>query len=48
MTPGAATGNNEVGPELIKRARTVRFEGRFDKGNKQRKEKSDRRNKKLK
>ncbi len=32
MTPGAATGNNDPGPELIKKARTMRFEGRFDKG----------------
>ncbi len=31
-TPGAATSNNEVGPELIKRARSMRFEGRLDKG----------------
>jgi hypothetical protein len=33
-TPGAATGNNEPGQELIKCARTMRFEGRFDKGKK--------------
>lgn len=31
-TPGAATGNQQAGPELIKRARTMRFEGRLDKG----------------
>jgi hypothetical protein len=31
-TPGAASGTNELGPELIKRARTMRFEGRLDKG----------------
>jgi hypothetical protein len=31
-TPGAATGNLQPGPELIKRARTMRFEGRLDKG----------------
>ncbi len=31
-TPGTATGNTAPGPELIKRARTMRFEGRLDKG----------------
>jgi hypothetical protein len=31
-TPGTATGNNVIGHELIKRARTMRFEGRMDKG----------------
>ncbi len=30
-TPGAGTGN-EPGPELLKRARMMRFEGRLDKG----------------
>jgi hypothetical protein len=37
-TPGAAAGN-PIGPELIKRARTMRFEGRFDKGKKKKKKK---------
>jgi hypothetical protein len=31
-TPGTASGNFELGPELIKKARTMRFEGRLDKG----------------
>ncbi len=31
-TPGAATSNLDPGQELIKRARSMRFEGRFDKG----------------
>jgi hypothetical protein len=31
MTPGAGT-SNEPGPELLKRARTIRFKGRLDKG----------------
>ena len=30
-TPGAGTSSN-TGPELIKKARTMRFEGQFDKG----------------
>jgi hypothetical protein len=30
-TPGAAVGNQDPVPELIKQARTMRFEGRFDK-----------------
>jgi hypothetical protein len=31
MTPGTGT-NDAPGPELLKRVRTMRFEGRFDKG----------------
>ncbi len=36
-TPGVATGNTGTGPELIKKARTMRFEGRLDKGKKRKK-----------
>ena len=32
MTNPGASSSNDPGPELIKRARTMRFEGRQDKG----------------
>lgn len=33
-TPGVATGNLAAGPQFIKKARTMQFEGRFDRGKK--------------